>query len=96
VAATPAWKMAVAPARELIVAYVMANLIRRLEIADWQSAMRLGFSLWLAFHAVSMAGAVLWDNMPWQLGAVHAGDWLMKMLLMSSMLGVWLRTKSVS
>ena len=45
--------------------------------------------LWLAFQAVGMAGAILWDNMQWQLGAVHAGDWLMKMLFMGITLTLW-------
>jgi len=30
-----------------------------------------------------MTVLLIWDNMPWQLGAVHAGDWLMKMLFIA-------------
>lgn len=52
--------------------------------------------LWIAFHAVGMTGAVLWDSMPWQLGAVHAGDWLMKMVLMASVIHLWPRRKENS
>jgi hypothetical protein len=43
-----------------------------------------------------MAGAVLWDHMQWQLGAVHAGDWLMKMTFMGIVLTKWLNKKSIS
>lgn len=95
VASTPAWKMLIAPLRELIVAFVLAHLIARLGISGWRSAAALGFWLWLAFHAVQMAGAVIWDDMPLALGAVHAGDWLMKMLLMSVMLSLWPVSKAV-
>lgn len=84
----PVSKMLVAPLRELVVAYVLARFIQRLGIVDWKSAARLGVGLWAAFHAVSMAGAVIWDNMPWMLGAIHAGDWLMKMILMAVILAV--------
>ena len=87
----PAWKMLVAPLREFIVAYVLAYLIVRLEITHWVRAAGLGLGLWLAFHAVQMAGAVIWDNMSWQLASVHGGDWLMKMLLMSVVLSLWNR-----
>jgi len=94
--ATPVWAVLVEPIRELIVAYVLARLLTHLEIVDWKRAARLGFGLWLAFHAVSMAGAVIWENMLWMLGAVHAGDWLMKMLLMAVVLSVWRRRAQVS
>jgi hypothetical protein len=94
--AMPIWKMLIAPVRELLAASVLAYLIVRLEIVNWKPAASLGFGLWLAFHAVQMAGAVIWDNMPWKLGAVHAGDWLMKMLFMAIALTLWLRRQSLS
>lgn len=87
--AMPLWKNLIAPLRELSVACVLAWLIVRLDIVQWRRAAWFGFSLWLVFHGVQMAGAVIWDNMPWQLGAVHAGDWLMKMLFMCIALSVW-------
>ena len=94
--AMPLWKTLIAPVRELLAASALAYLIVRLGIVNWKPAASLGFGLWLAFHAVQMAGAVIWDNMPWKLGAVHAGDWLMKMLFMSIVLTVWLRRESPS
>lgn len=69
-------------------------MIRRLVVRDWRGALALGLTLWAAFYLVQLAGAVIWDKMPWQLGAVHAGDWLMKMLLMSTMLTLWLTPKT--
>ena len=85
----PQWTMAFAPLRELIASYVLATLIVRLDLKDWKVTMQLMLLLWFAFHAVGMAGAILWDNMQWQLGMVHAGDWLMKMLFMGSILTLW-------
>ena len=91
----PKWTMMFAPLRELIASYVLALLITRLHLLQWKSAVKLILLLWLAFHAVGMAGAILWDNMAWQLGAVHAGDWLMKMLFMAVVLNVWHNKKSL-
>jgi len=85
----PSWTMIFAPLRELIASYVIAILITHLKIIDWKKAVGFILLLWLAFHAVGMAGAILWDNMPWQLGLVHAGDWLMKMLFMAVVLCLW-------
>lgn len=92
----PQWTMVLAPFRELLVAYVLAKLIVRLNITNWKASVKLMLLLWIAFHAVGMAGAVLWDNMSWQLGTVHAGDWLMKMLFMAIVLTLWLNRKSSS
>jgi hypothetical protein len=87
--AMPAWKFLLAPLRELITAGLLAWLIGRLGIESWRSAAFLGFILWLAFYVVQLAGAVIFDGMPVALGAVHAGDWLGKMLIMSIILAVW-------
>lgn len=87
--AMPMWKFLVAPLRELISAWLLAWLIGRLGIADWKGAAFLALVLWLAFYVVQLAGAVIFDGMPPALGAVHAGDWLGKMLIMSLILSFW-------
>ena len=94
VSSTPEWTMIFAPLREIIAGYILAYFIVRLSLKDWKSAVRLSFMLWVAFYVVSLAGAVLWDNMPWQLGAVHAGDWFMKMMFMALVLSYWHSKKS--
>lgn len=86
--------MAFAPLREIIASFVLAHLIVLAGLTNWRATTRLMLLLWLAFHGVGMAGAVLWDNMQWQLGAVHAGDWLMKMLYMGVVLSIWLNKKN--
>jgi len=86
----PQWTMAFAPLRELIASFTLAWLVIKLNLRDWKDTAKLMLLLWLAFHAVGMAGAILWDNMQWQLGLVHAGDWFMKMLFMGILLTIWL------
>ena len=91
----PLWKTLIAPFRELAAAGVLAYLIVRLGIIRVKSAAAFGLGMWFAFHAVQMAGAVIWDNMPWRLGAIHAGDWLIKMVFMAVVLTVWLRQETL-
>jgi len=92
----PEWTMLFAPLRELIASYVIALLITKLSLTTRGGAIKLILLLWVAFHAVGMAGAILWDHMAWQLGAVHAGDWLMKMLFMAVVLTMWHNTITLS
>ena len=94
--AMPVWKFFVAPLRELVTACLLAWLINRLALDDWKGAAALGVVLWLAFYVVQLAGAVIFDGMSPALGAVHAGDWLAKMLIMSVVLSVWRRQPLVA
>ncbi len=76
--------------------HTSALLITRLASVSWKKYLKLIVQLWLAFHAVGMAGAIIWDNMPLKLGAVHAGDWLMKMVFMAIVLTVWHQKQTIS
>jgi hypothetical protein len=82
--AMPAWKMIAEVFRNLILAYVIAHLVVMIGITDWKSAIHWGLWLWLGFPLVLLFGSVLWENVPWKLAAIHAGDWFIKVLL-----GVW-------
>jgi hypothetical protein len=85
----PAWKKPVELFRGLVVAYVLARFIVLLGVADWKGAVQLGIWVWIGFPAMILVGSVLWDNRPWKLAAIHAGDWLLKILLMAVILAVW-------
>ena len=37
-------------------------------------------------------GAIMREKTPWQIAAIHSGDWLLKTLLIAVIVGVW-RTK---
>lgn len=75
--------------RSLVVAYVLARFVVLLGVVNWMGAVQLGVWLWIGFPAVLLAGSVIWDKAPWLLAAIHAGDWLVKLLLMTVILGVW-------
>lgn len=93
-AGIPAWKSLIDLVRELVVVYVLARFIRGLGIVDWKKALEVGFWVWIGFPVQMLVGASLWDNKPWTLDLIHAGDWLMKLLLMAVILGKWPRVRS--
>ena len=76
-------------AKNLVVAFVLAHFVVRLGIGDGKGAVQLGLWVWVGFQAMLLMGAVLHEKMPWMLYAIHAGDALVKTLLMTVILGVW-------
>ena len=78
--------------RTFVLAFVIARLFILVRITNWKSALNLGFLLWVGFPVVLLTGSMLWQNVPWRLAAIHSGDWLVKMLLISLILGVWRKT----
>jgi phosphotransferase system glucose/maltose/N-acetylglucosamine-specific IIC component len=92
-ATLPVWKIFVEIVREFVVAYVLARFVNRTGITDWKGALSLGFWVWLGFPVAMLVGASLWDNKPWTLTCIHAGDWFIKMLLMAVILSKWPRVQ---
>jgi uncharacterized membrane protein YccC len=85
----PPWKMAVELSRGLILAAVVAGLASQGDIDEWTGGLLLGLALWLGFPAVLWTGAMLWENTPWKLAAIHAGDWLVKLIVVGVIVSVW-------
>lgn len=85
----PAWKKVAEFVRGFIVAYVLARFVVLLGVAGWIGAVQLGAWLWIGFPFMILTGAILWDNRPWKFAAIHSGDWLMKLLLMTVILSLW-------
>ena len=86
--APSAWILVAEFARSLVVAYVLARFASLLGIGDRKSALRFGIWIWV-FPAAILSGSVLHEGYPWGLAAIHAGDWLLKLLVMSLVIGVW-------
>jgi hypothetical protein len=84
-----AWKVGVELLRSLVLAAVLAGLASRIGVADWTGALLLGLSAWVGFCLTMWVGAVVWENTPWRLAAIHAGDWLVKVLAIAVIVGVW-------
>jgi len=77
--------------RTLVISIVVAHLIALLGPGDWKSAVDFAFWLWFGFSAMMWVGAIMWEKTPWQIAAIHSGDWLLKTLLIAVVVGVWHR-----
>ena len=85
----PPWKLAAELVRCLILAAVVAGLATHAEVAGWTGGVALGLPLWIGFPFVLWTGAVVHEDTPWRLAAIHAGDWLVKLLAVAVLVSVW-------
>jgi hypothetical protein len=89
-ATTPAWTMLFVVVQSLVVGFMLQYFVAHLGIVNWKGAVRLGALVWV-FPAMILLGSVVHEDVPLMLAAIHAGDWLVKLLLMAVILGVWRR-----
>lgn len=73
----------------MILATVVAGLASQGTISDAGGGLLLGAALWIGFPFVLWTGAMMWENTPWRLAALHAGDWLVKLLVVAVIVSVW-------
>jgi hypothetical protein len=50
--------------------------------------LRLALLTWVAFPVVLLTGSVIWERVPAVTATMHAGDWLLKLLLAAAVLGL--------
>ena len=85
----PPWTIAGELLRNLVVVAVVAGLASQTGTDDWTGGARLGLALWVGFPLVLWAGALLHERTPWKLAAIHASDWLIKLLVVTVIVSVW-------
>ncbi len=85
----PAWEIGMELLRSFFVAIVVAILFSKLGTTGLGSSLLYGLALWLAFPVVLLVGSVIHEKVPTKLAAIHAVDWLIKLLLIISIITVW-------
>lgn len=85
----PLWQLPVELLRSLVVAAVVGWLAARSGVTTWLRALLLAVVLWVGFPLVLWVGAVIHEQTPVQLALIHGGDWLVKLLIVSVIIGVW-------
>ncbi len=85
----PPWKLAVELGRCLVLALVVAGLASQGAIDTFAGGLFLGAALWVGFPLVLWTGAVIHENTPVRLAAIHAGDWIVKLVLVAVIVSVW-------
>ena len=83
------WKMLVVIVQSLVLALVLAYVLGLLGKIGWLEAVGVGIVLWIGLSAVQWVGSMLWENVPVKMAAIHAGDWLVKLVLIAGIVGVW-------
>jgi hypothetical protein len=84
--ANPAYTALFVVAQSLVVAFMLSYFVAGLGVAGPKEAARIGVLVWI-FPAMILLGSVVHENVPWMLATIHAGDWLLKLLLMAVILG---------
>jgi uncharacterized protein DUF1761 len=85
----PAGKLVVELLRCIVLAYVIAHFVALLGVSSVFGAIHFGLLLWIGFPVILLVGSILWENMPVKVAAIHAGDWLVKMLVISIIVSMW-------
>lgn len=82
-------KILVELVRTFVVALVIANAVALLNLLYLNQAVLLTFWLWIGFPVVFLVGLVANEHFPGRLAAIHAGDWLGKLLIFCIVLTLW-------
>ncbi len=86
----PGWQVAtVELARGLFLSAVVAGLAAQGDIGTATGGLVLGLALWVGFPVVLWAGAMFHERVPLRPAAIHAGDWLVKLLVVGLLVSVW-------
>lgn len=78
--------------RSAILASAIFWLLARLQFSRFRSVIVFAAVLWIGFPVILLTGSVLWQNVPPELALIHSGDWLVKILLMTTL--PWLVIRS--
>jgi len=86
-----AWRMLAVFAGSVVLSFVVAYLIGLKEDVTWMGAVGIGCLLWLGLSAVQWMSSMVWEKVPLTMAAIHAGDWLVKLVVISAIVGAWRR-----
>lgn len=86
----PRWVYGVEIVRCLVLAAVVVGLAAAVGVGAWWSGLVLGLVLWIGFPLVLWTGAITHERTPLRTAALHGGDWLVKLLALGLLAGLWL------
>jgi hypothetical protein len=75
--------------RTLALVVAVTVLVTRLDFDTAVAGAALGGLLWLGFPLVILSGSVLHEKVPTQLAGIHLGDWLIKLVLVTTIVSAW-------
>ena len=85
---TPPWVPVAEILRSLVLAVVVALGADRLGLDGAGPLVLAAVVAWAGFPVVLLAGSVVHEKVPWRLAAIHAGDWLLKLIAVTLIVGL--------
>lgn len=85
----PAATAVVEMGRGLVISLAVSILVAWTDTRDVLPLLSLAVLLFVAFPLVLLAGSVWHEKVPSALAAIHAADWLLKLLLITLITGLW-------
>jgi hypothetical protein len=82
-----AWKVAAELLRTMLVAAIFAWVAAQANRLAVPDAVPLALMLWVGFPVALLTGSVTWEKVAPITAAMHAGDWLLKLLLIATIVG---------
>jgi Protein of unknown function (DUF1761) len=82
------WKVLTEVLRTAVVASAFAWIAHRSGDLDGGGALVVALILWVGLPLVLLTGSVIWERVNPATAAMHAGDWLLKLLLIAVVLGL--------
>lgn len=82
------WKVLTELLRTAVLAAVFAWIAHRAGDLSAGHALVLALVMWAGFPLVLLTGSVIWEKVHPATAAMHAGDWLFKLLLIAVVLGL--------
>ena len=82
-------KIIVELTRMFILGLVVAYACGLLGITTLPQAILLAFWLWIGFVVVQFTGLVISERFPVKLAIIHAGDWIIRLLVFTILLSMW-------
>jgi hypothetical protein len=73
--------------RSAVLAVVVVIACDRLALDGPGQLVAAAVVAWVGFPVVLLSGSVLHEKVPWRLAAVHAGDWLVKLVAVTLIVG---------
>lgn len=83
-----AWKVLTELLRTAVLASVFAWVAVRTALESLPGSLALAVVVWLGFPLVLLTGSVIWERVPRVTAAIHAGDWLIKLVLLAVAIGL--------
>ncbi len=82
------WKVLTELLRTAVVATVFAWVASRAGLESLPGSVALAVVLWVGFPVVLLTGSMTWERVPPVTAAMHAGDWLLKLVLLAVIIGL--------